>query len=338
MLQYDMRLPTKRAGIFCFATALALAQPPVHVAARVELQEGIARLALRNTRDTAVTVALRVVAVEGAELPVTSFGATVPSRGVWARTFPVRRVTTDQPVLHCMLVYDSTNLTRLRVPCKSGALFRQASVAVASKVTLRHAAVSTHATAEGAREVRVGGKTILTDLGACFGREPARPWISSNDCLYTELVRGTSVAARAVLMHKGNSRGDAVLSLTVELGASGFTTHDIPSIVLRLPAALLSNSLVVTRVAGDYHFFPTEELSKVPTSPLLTGPAVDEWSLVTARDWLVFSLDASYVEAETWSDGVLLRFTSRTPWRPPFVPGRFHATLLRMHLPVGILP
>lgn len=338
LLQYAMRFICLVLFSPLLAASVATVAAPVQVAARVELRKGGILIGLRNTTPDALAVTLRVLGVEGAALPVASFGTHLPTRATWWRYLPVRDVTRDEPVLDCVLVYGGTNVLRQRVTCRSGALFRDTTAEHASTGMPRRAPFSVRATTTGARELRVGAVPVLTDLATTYGATPVLPWSVSNAALHAQLMLASSVVATATLAQRSNNRGDIVLNLLTEILAPGLQSNDVPALTALLPAAVLSNTLIAARHDGTYIFTPAETLADPAITAQFSGPAVDEWSVITPHDWFIFSLDAAQLAVHHSHDGLRLRIISRAPWLPPFIPGRAYAIQLRLHLPVGVLP
>lgn len=317
---------------------MAVADAPVQIATRVELRKGSILIGLRNTTPEPLGVSVRVLGADGVVLPVASFGAHLPARATWWRYLPVRDVTRDEPVLDCVLVYGGTNVLRQRVTGRSGALFRDATAAYASTGMPRRAPVFARATAGGARELRVRAAPVLTDLAAAFGATTVLPWSVSNASLHAQLVLVSSVVATATLAQRANGRGDFALTLLSEVHAPGLQSNDVPALTALLPATFLSNTVIAARRDGTYVFTPAETLADPAIAAQFSGPAVDEWSVITVHDWLIVSLDAAQLAMQHTHDGLRVRITSRAPWLPPFIPGRAHAIQLRLHMPVGLLP
>ncbi|MCX7847298.1 MAG: hypothetical protein N2595_04635, partial [bacterium] len=136
-------------GFLPFPPPRALASPPVQVAARVELQHGAIRIAARNQLAETLPITMRIFSADGAHLPVSSFGLLLPPHGASSHLLPVRNVTLDQPVLHSLLVYARTNLVSLRLPCRSGALFRVATAGYLETSIPRRTTVSLQSTPGG---------------------------------------------------------------------------------------------------------------------------------------------------------------------------------------------
>jgi len=325
-------------ALLAASSAAAGTTPPVQLAARVELRTGSILIGLRNTAPHPLTVTLRVLAADGAALPVSSFGVTLAPRVTCVRYLPVRAVTRDEPILDCLVVYGGTNVLRQRVPCRSGALFRDSTANHVSTAMPHRAPCSLHTTPSGALELHVNGSPVLTALAAASDATPLLPWSVSNASWHAHLVRASSVLARATLSQRSNGRGDIVLHLLTDVLAPQLSTNDPPALTALVPAAFLSNTLIAARRGGTYIFTPAETLADPAIAAAFSGPAVDEWSVVTPRDWFIFSLHATQLALDPTPHGLRLRITSRAPWLPPFIPGRAHAIHLRLHLPVGILP
>jgi|GEM_PF-5750259 len=325
------------ASLAVYSAAVG-ATPPVQLAARVELRTGSILIGLHNAAPHALPVTLRVLNAEGAALPVFSFGLTLAPRATCFRYLPVRDVTHDEPVLDCLVVYGRTNVLRQRVTCRSGALFRNSTANIASTGMPRRALASLHATPSGARALLVNGSPVLTAFAASCGTAPLLPWSASNASFYADVVRASSVVARTTLSQRSNDRGDFVLNLLTDILAPGLCTNDQPALTALIPTAFLSNTLIAARRNGTYIFTPAETLADPANAAGFSGPAVDEWSVVTPRDWFIFYLDAAQLAVQHASGGLHLRITSRAPWLPPYIPGRAHAILLRVHAPVGVLP
>ncbi len=313
---------------------------PLELAARVELRDGALLFGARNTTRHPIAATIRIVSADGATLPVSSFGCSVPPGKLWLRYLPVRDVTRDEPVLDCLVVLHGMQhgyAQHMRLICRSGALFRDNTAEQVSAGMPRHAPFSLHTTPSAAREWRVDSAPVITGFAAAFGSADPLPWSYSNATLFADALAGGTRLARTSLAYRANDRGDFVLNALTDITAEGLTTNDVPALCAAIPAALLREAVIAAQRDGAYIFTSPAALADPGIAAEFSGPAVNEWAVVTPRDWLCISLDAAQLGLAYRDDGLHLRITSRTPWLPPFTLHRAHAVQLRLHLPVGIL-
>ncbi len=318
---------------------------PIDIGARVNLRKGRLTVGIRNTSSQPVAGTFRVESSEGTDVMSPGFGFKLAPGETMFRFLPVRNTTTDEPLVTCIttLTAPSAYTRRQHIQCRSGALFRDAGVTIPESVTHAPRTVQCIPTKMPLHGFAVSHKPIVKSMFVQFG-DAVLSWkrqSAMNGMKFkgVAIVNGRGVA-ELDFVSKLNTRGDCLVSFAYTLTAELHDSARGPALVLDIPWRKVSGCMVAAKSDEGYRFGLLDQRFYAPTLDELSGPGVEEWSIIMPDDWCILYLDSSWLTAERAGVGkdAVLRLTirSRTKWRKPFVPGRAGSIQFFMHLPVGL--